>query len=167
VGVARRVITAREQHELAEPFLRLAAEEPLADWEKELMAGAEAEAASFKADAQPEAAPPPGVTADILKKHYPEHGDYTINQMAEDWSHGGDLAAQQQRAHEHLTKLTTPGHSFYSPEPGGHADKWKAKTSAEVHAAPRLRSVWRALQACLSRFTRHVLVRLTLNWLVL
>ena len=117
--MARRVITAREQHELAEPFLRLAApeepfpEEPLADWEKDLMAGAEA-------------AQPSGITADILKKHYPDVGDYTNEKTAEDWFHGGDIAAQQQRAHEHLTKLTTPGHSFYSPEPGSHADRWKA-----------------------------------------
>lgn len=113
--MARRVITAREQHELAEPFLRLAAEEPLADWEKELMA-----------DAPAEPVVPSGITADILKKHYPENGDFTNESMAEDWSHGGDLDRQQQAVHEHLTKLTTPGHSFYDSGQKGHADKWKA-----------------------------------------
>lgn len=113
--MARRVITAREQRELAEPFLRLAADEPLADWEKDLMAQSE----------PVEIALPSGITGDIIQKHYPDNSAQNTSDLAKQWSYNGDLDAQREAVNEHLTMLTTPGHSFYSKGVGSNAEKWK------------------------------------------
>lgn len=122
--MARRVVTSREQADLAEPFLRLAAppdeQDPLASWEQDLLSQA-AEQQEIQESTPEPVSPPPGITPELLLQHYPEYenptetlGHFFVDKPVE---------SQQQKVQTHIDNITKPGSGMFSPE---NAKKWKA-----------------------------------------